>query len=117
MKTNDIARVVHEANRAYSQTIFDYSSRPWADTAPEIMNSTITGVEFLLRNPDVSPSLIHEHWVSERKKNGWKWGPRENLETKEHPNMMDYDRLSPEEQVKDRIFIAVIKAIADEPKP
>jgi len=44
-------------------------------------------------------------------KDGWKHGPVKDPEKKEHPCLIPYDELPKEQQVKDHLFIGVVKAL------
>lgn len=107
----NIARVCHETNRAYCESIGDTSQPPW-DNAPEWQQkSAITGVEYHLNNPDAKPSDSHNSWLKEKEADGWKYGPVKNPETKEHPCYVPYEELPLDQQIKDSLFIAVVRAM------
>lgn len=59
-----IAQIAHEANRAYCQTIGDFSQLSW-DNAPDWQReSAIAGVVFLQGNPDATPADSHASWLT-----------------------------------------------------
>lgn len=104
MKVEQIAKVCHEANRAYCQEIGDDSQLPW-DEAPDWQKeSEVKGVRFVLDNPDAPPSANHESWLKEKEDDGWKYGPVKNPETKEHPCFVPYDDLPVEQKAKNLLF-------------
>lgn len=112
MDVQSIARVCHEANRAYCQSIGDNSQLAW-DEAPEWQKqSAENGVKFHLENPDAKPSHSHEEWLKEKSATGWKYGPVKNPESKEHPCFVPYNQLPEEQKKKDALFIAVVHALA-----
>ena len=45
---------------------------------------------------------VHNVWMTTRKQQGWKYGPKRNDATKEHPCMVPYDELPEEEKEYDR---------------
>ncbi len=106
-----IARVCHEANRAYCLGIGDNSQPTW-DSAPDWQKqSAENGVKFHLEHPDALPSHSHEEWLKEKAANGWKYGPVKNPEAKEHPCFVPYDELPEEQKRKDALFIAIVRAL------
>jgi RyR domain len=114
---NAMAKVCHEANRAYCQTLGDYMQPEW-EYAPEWqIQSARNGVAFHLnelehgRTP--APSASHEHWLAEKRADGWKYGPVKNPETKEHPCFVPYEELPLDQRRKDYLFAAICKAFAD----
>lgn len=114
MTKQEIAKGCYEANRIYCKSIGDDSLPAWDDAAPWQKMSVINGVEFHQANPDATPSDSHENWVKDRLADGWKWGEKKNVETKEHPCLQSFDKLSVEQQRKDMIFLAVAKELSTE---
>ena len=112
MDVQSIARVCHETNRAYCQSIGDNSQPDW-DSAPDWQKqSAVNGVRFHLENPNASPSHSHDEWLKEKESTGWKWGPVKDPEKKEHPCCVPYDHLPENQKAKDALFIAVVHALA-----
>lgn len=107
----DIAQVAHETNRAYCILIGDNSQPKW-DDAPEWQKlSAINGIQFHLDNPDAGCSGSHENWLKEKYADGWKYGEVKDPDKKEHPCCVPYEDLPIEQQVKDALFIGVIRAL------
>jgi len=106
-----IAKVCHEANRAYCATLGDSSQVPW-DGAPAWQRvSAVKGVEFNLANPDAPPSASHDSWLREKEATGWKYGPVKDAEKKEHPCFVPYEQLPEEQRKKDALFKAIVAAL------
>jgi hypothetical protein len=106
-----IARVCHEANRAYCLSIGDHSHLPW-DSAPEWQkNSAIDGVNFVLAHPTASPRSSHDNWLAEKERAGWRYGPVKDEEKKEHPCFVPYEELPEHQRKKDDLFLAVVRAL------
>jgi hypothetical protein len=112
MELEKIARVCHEANRAYCQAIGDFS-QPYWDEAPEWQRkSAINGVQFHMDHPGADPSASHEAWLEEKQRDGWKYGAVKNPDTKEHPCFVPYEQLPVEQRAKDYIFTAIVREIS-----
>ncbi len=112
LQVDQIARVCHEANRAYCMTIGDHSQPTW-DMAPAWQKSSfVAGVEAALLDPDKTPEDSHVGWLEGKKKAGWKYGPKKAPEKLEHPCMLPYDELSLEQKAKDELFLAVVKSLS-----
>lgn len=108
------ARVCHEANRAYCESIGDNSQSDW-EHAPEWQRSSaIKGVEFHVAHLAVgekpSPSASHESWLAEKREAGWVYGPTKDADKKTHPCFMPYDGLPLDQRMKDYIFAAIVEA-------
>src|SRR4051812_32763157 len=106
-----IARVCHEANRAYCYGIGDYSQLSWGYAPEWQRTSAVNGVKFALDNPDAGPSHSHESWLAEKEAAGWKYGPVKDPEKKEHPCFVPYDQLPIEQRMKDHLFQAVARTL------
>lgn len=105
----EVARLCHEANRAYCLALGDTSQVAWADAPEWQRQSAVNGVEFICINQDASPSASHESWLKEKLENGWKYGPVKDADKKEHPCCVPYDQLPPEQRAKDYIFGAIVR--------
>jgi len=108
-----IARICHEANRAYCRSIGDESQLPWEDAPEWQRTSAVNGVLFTLRNPGAPPSASHESWLEEKRATGWKYGPVKDPEKKEHPCFVPYGDLPVEQRRKDALFQAVVRAATE----
>ncbi len=110
MTTEQIAKVCHEANRAYCQTIGDMSQPAWEDAPEWQRSSAVNGVEHA-KNLSAPPSASHDSWLSEKKAAGWKYGPVKDPAKKEHPCFVPYAELPPEQKAKDALFLAVARTL------
>lgn len=111
MTVTDIARVCHEANRAYCLSLGDGSQPAWDDAPTWQRQSAIAGVEFHLANPNAGPSASHEEWLRVKAADGWVYGPVKDPVAKVHPCFVPYDELPAEQRRKDVLFIAVVRAL------
>lgn len=112
MEPAQIAKVCHEANRAYCQTLGDDSQLPWEEAPEWQRSSAIKGVEFNLANPDAPASASHDSWLEVKRSEGWQYGPVKDVEKKLHPCFLPYDGLPLEQQRKDAVFKAIVGALA-----
>lgn len=106
----EIAKVCHETNRAFCQTLLDYSQPSWEEAPEWQRTSAINGVEFHLKNPNSEPSHSHEEWLKKKSATGWKYGPIKDPIKKEHPCFVPYNELPEPQKVKDALFIGVVNA-------
>ena len=107
-----IAKVCHEANRAYCESIGDQSQLKW-EFAPEWQRqSAVKGVKFHLEK-DRQPEDSHESWMREKIEDGWKYGPVKDPDKKEHPCIVEFNKLPYEQQMKDFLFAYIVKAFKD----
>lgn len=113
LKIANIARVVHEANRALQQITGDrVVSPPWFEAPASQRDSCMRGVELALEGVD--PEELHAEWVRDRRAQGWRYGPVKDEWGKTHPALLPYNDLPPEQKVKDRLFIAIVQVLATE---
>lgn len=110
MDKEQIAKTCHEVNRAYCESIGDFSQKTW-ENAPEWQKkSAKNGVEFHIANPDSKPCDSHNNWMSEKISDGWVYGETKNETKKTHPCIVEYNKLPVFQQTKDLLFITVVRS-------
>lgn len=110
MEVERIAQICHEVNRAYCASIGDDSQVPWNEAPQWQKDSASIGVRGIIDGSITQPSQSHESWLAEKERTGWKYGPVKDANKKEHPCFVPYDQLPPEQQTKDHLFFAVVRA-------
>jgi len=113
MRIELIAYVCHEANKAYCESIGDYTQKHWQDAEPWQVISAIKGVEYALNHIDAPASAQHEAWLQAKQLDGWTYGPVKDVAKKEHPCMVPYRELPVEQQIKDSLFQAIVWALPE----
>lgn len=115
LSLEEIARVVHEANKAYCQVLGDNSQLPWDDAPQWQRDSAIKGVQFYLQQAaagrEVTPKHMHQAWLKEKVDNGWVYGPKKDVDNKQHPCCVPYEMLPFSQRLKDSLFLAVVSAL------
>jgi hypothetical protein len=102
----DIAKLCHETNRAYCQSIGDFTQLPWHNCPQWQKDSAVNGVRFHLEN-ETTPEASHINWLKQKEAEGWVYGEVKDPEKKTHPCMRPYAELSQEQRSKDYIFKAI----------
>jgi hypothetical protein len=102
----NIAKLCHQVNRAYCQSIGDTSQPTWADAPQWQRDSAVNGVKYHLEN-DVSPQQSHENWATVKLADGWVWGEVKDPDNKTHPCIVPYNELPIEQRTKDYLFKAI----------
>lgn len=110
----EIARICHEANRLYCQSLGDYSQPTWHDAPDWQKDSAIKGVEFHLAG-EHGPEASHESWLKQKRLEGWTWGPEKDVERKTHPCFRPYNELPMEQRRKDLLFLNIVNAFKMDP--
>jgi len=106
-----IAKICHEANRAYCNDIGDDPQVPWDEASDAIQQSAVDGVKGILDGDINSPADSHDSWMNNKIAGGWKYGPAKDPENKEHPCIKAYRELPPEQIAKDHIFFNIVRAV------
>lgn len=105
------AQVCHEVSRAYCALLGDTTQLPWEEAPEWQKQSAIAGVQYHRNNPNSTPADSHNSWLKEKELTGWKYGPVKDPEKKEHPCFVPYEQLPKEQQGKDHLFLAVVRAM------
>lgn len=111
-QTEEIAQVVHEANRALQIVNGDPVSPSWDDLDPETRESAIDGVKVVQGGATARQS--HENWVRFKVQHGWTYGEAKSDAEKTHPCLVDYDDLPADQRVKDSLFGAIVHALSED---
>ena len=106
-----IARVCHEANKAWCITNGDNSQKSWDDAPTWQKTSALNGVQFHLDNPDAGDSASHDSWMKEKLDAGWVYGELKDEIAKTHPCIVPFEQLSSEQQAKDRLFRGIVHSL------
>jgi hypothetical protein len=105
------AKVAHEVNRAYCESIGDDSQVPWTEAPDWQKQSAVEGVRAISADPCLSPESIHGLWCKDKMADGWVYGPKKDAEAKTHPCLVPYIDLPKEQQTKDALFSAAVRSV------
>lgn len=108
-----IAKVCHEANRAYCAALGDFSQLPWEQAPAWQRDSAVLGVALIVDHPETTPEQSHENWMAQKRADGWVWGPVKDPDAKTHPCLVPYADLPAEQRAKDYIFGAIVRALLE----
>lgn len=106
-----IARVCHDANRAYCESM-DMDLLPAWDNAPKWQkDSAIMGVQAILDGKVTKPEDSHIAWYDHKVAEGWVYGPTKDEIAKTHPCMVPYYDLPEAQRAKDTLFVNIVRAL------
>jgi hypothetical protein len=107
---NLCAQAGHELNRVFSIALGDKTHPTW-DLAPEWhKQSNRTQALYALRG--ASEREAHELWRADKVAAGWTYGERRDPEKKQHPALLPYGDLPPEQQAKNLLFRSAVMALS-----
>jgi hypothetical protein len=106
-----IAAAAHGVNRAYCAALGDTSQPAWADAPEWQQKSALLGVHLHLSG-EHGPEASHQAWMNEKIEQGWVYGPVKDPELKQHPCMVPFSQLAPEQQAKDFLFRGVVHSLS-----
>lgn len=112
MTKEQIARICHQANKTYCETLGDFSQMDWESAPDWQKQSCLAGVEIVLATPKAPASFCHESWMQTKADEGWRYGPIKDAEKKEHPCMLPFHLLPKEQQAKDHLFRSIVLTLA-----
>lgn len=109
---NEIARTIHRAVEALTELQGHALYPKWEYLRDEDRALYTEGVLEVIANPDWTPEQAHDFWVENRLRAGWTYGPEKDYIRKTHPSMVPSHELPEIEQVKDVLFIAMVRAMS-----
>jgi hypothetical protein len=112
-ETEQIARVCHEANRAWCEANGDISQLPWDQADQWQRDSALEGVQKALDG--ATAEELHESWIAFKEADGWVYGDVKDPVAKTHPCLVPYGDLPEEQRRKDPLFAAIVSALAPMP--
>lgn len=71
--------------------------------------STREGVEAAINGQ--TPRQSHETWMASKLRDGWVHAAVKDADAKTHPSLLPYDQLPSEEQDKDAVLVAIVRAL------
>jgi len=109
-----VAKLAHEVNRVYCQSIGDHSQVSWEEAPEWQRESSFNGVTMHFENPEATAEDSHVSWLAEKQRDGWRYGPVKDPERREHPCFLPYNQLPPAQQHKDALFSTICKTMFGE---
>lgn len=113
MNIGQIAKICHDANRSYCESIGDNSQPSWEDAPDWQHQSSFDAVRFAINNPNAMPEDQHNAWLNDKEAAGWKYGKVKDLDKKEHPCFVPYEQLPVEQQIKDYLFRGIVHSLRE----
>lgn len=104
------AEAAHEMNRIFCNAHGD-NSQPYFKDAPDWQKQSSVNTTINVIN-GASPEKTHEVWLIEKLNAGWKYGPVKDPDKKEHPCIIPYYQLPPEQKAKDFLFSETVKVMS-----
>jgi hypothetical protein len=109
-----IAVLAHEANRIWCLLHGDTSQPNYVNAPDWQRESAHVGVSKIASGEITTPEQSHESWSQQKLADGWTFGPVKNPDVKQHPCLVPYDQLPPEQRAKDAIFFGIVKGLVDQ---
>jgi excisionase family DNA binding protein len=109
----NIAAVIHDANRRLQVIEGDEVPSPLWDDAPQRqIDGAVASVLLALDEPGRTPEENHQGWMDRLAADGWAYGPVKSEQDRTHPLLLSWEQLPEEARRKDRLFIAIVRALA-----
>ena len=111
MPPEDIARIVHDAQRDLQEWLKDpYPSQVW-DSLPEKERVGTNRVVRLVQQ-GFPPEYVHQIWVDDLAEKGWSHGTIKDPGHKRHPCMVPWNKLPFWEQQKVYLAFDIVKRMS-----
>jgi RyR domain/MerR family regulatory protein len=108
----DIASVVHDANRRWQIVTGDPAPSPlWEDAPDRQAEGAIATVRAALEDLEMTARQAHERWFDAMTADGWVSGRVKDEQARTHPDLVHWDMLPDAEQRKSMLLIAITRAL------
>jgi hypothetical protein len=111
LKVEEIAQFCHQVNKLWCEKNGDLSQKDWDRAEKWQRESIVAGVQFALDNPGAPVHAQHDAWCISKTKEGWRYGEKKDSELKTHPCLIPFEQLPETQQIKDKLFQAVVNAL------
>lgn len=109
-RETEIAQVVHETIRSLQDVQGDEApSPPWSCASEHVRAACLDGVRRAMAGE--TPEQHHEAWCEFKRAAGWTCGPVKDEQARTHPCLVPYGQLPREQQVKNQVFLAIVRAL------
>lgn len=112
LKVDQIAEICHEVNRGLCLALGDTSQPRWADAPDWQKESARAGVVAIMTHDVTRPEDSHISWFTHKRSEGWVYGEKKDPVAKTHPCMVAFEKLPPEQQLKDYLFFTTVTVLA-----
>lgn len=103
-----VAMICHEAHRAFCAAMGDTTIDPWDKALDYQRQSAIAGIKAIAESDDIrraiDPERLHESWLENALRTGWRYGEVKDREKKTHPALLPWKALSDNEKAKSALF-------------
>ena len=106
-----VAHIAWEAYRALCVSQGDHTVDSWYFAPDDKKQAMIASVSHIILTPGITAKMCHEHWVRWKLHEGWTSSNRKDEARKTHPMLMAWDDLTPDQQLKDRLFVSIVQAL------
>lgn len=106
-----IAKVCHQANKAFCEANNDDSQKDWNDAEDWQKQSAIMGVKLRIDNPKAKSDAQHNAWMKDKLADGWTYGKVKDAKKKTHPCLVPFIKLPKFQQQKDALFCAIVDSL------
>lgn len=104
-----VASVLHGATSVLGRAACGRSIPAWDDLTSDQRMTAVNAVKIIQKLPPLTPSQLHEIWAEPLVAEGWVYGERYDLETKQHPCLCHFNALPPLEKLKDELWGAIFE--------
>jgi hypothetical protein len=99
-KIEALAAKIHDENKAYCESIGDFSQLQWRDTNYWYQFGVVKAIIEFRNNPNLSTVEFHSLWANDKVENGWVYGKKFDIEAKTHPDLVSYAELPETQKIK-----------------
>ena len=105
-----LAQIAYESVASFARIGGD-SDPPWESLDGERRTEIIARAQHYLNAPKASGEKVHQVWLSDRLKQGWRYGPEGNERQKIDPALIPWNDLTEPSRSRYSLFAAVVASL------
>jgi hypothetical protein len=107
-RTDIISNVVYDAIRTLTLLNEEFEMPLYKDMSDDDRVALKNRVNKILSDPRAGDSTFHNEWLARMSKEGWSYGRVYDEKKKHNPEMVQFHLLPPNEQMRERLFRAMV---------
>lgn len=105
-----IAKTAHSIHRAYCIEMNIPTQPEWIDVEHSHKDVIYNTIRNILHGKISSIEESHNKFIESKTSQGWSFGKEYSIEDKKNPRLVEFNKLTKEQRIKERLFFECVKS-------